>query len=75
MRDHHILGSCGAFIRSVASHWSAGGGHVLDLTSEDATLAIDHSSGLHVELPETPAFLAAGLGKAGVSEAVKKAEG
>jgi acetolactate decarboxylase len=53
----------------------SGGGHVLDLTSEDVTLAIDHSSGLHVELPETPAFLAAGLGKAGVSEAVKKAEG
>ena len=34
-----------------------GGGHVLDLMSEDATLAIDHSSGLHVELPETAAFL------------------
>jgi alpha-acetolactate decarboxylase len=75
VHDHHILGSCGAFIRSVASHWSAGGGHVLDLMSEDATLAIDHSPGLHVEPPETPAFLAAGLGKAGTSEAVKKAEG
>jgi alpha-acetolactate decarboxylase len=72
--DYSILGSCGAFIRSGASHWS-GGGHVLDLTSEDATLAIDHSPGLHVELPETPAFLAAGLGKAGTSEAVKEAEG
>jgi acetolactate decarboxylase len=53
----------------------SGGGHVLDLTSEDATLTIDHSSGLHVELPETPAFLSAGLGKAGTSEAVKKVEG
>jgi acetolactate decarboxylase len=52
-----------------------GGGHVLDLTIEDATLAIDHSSGLHVELPETSAFLSAGLGKAGTSEAIKKAEG
>jgi acetolactate decarboxylase len=52
-----------------------GGGHVLDLTIEDATLAIDHSSGLHVELPETGAFLSAGLGKAGTSEAIKKAEG
>lgn len=53
----------------------SGGGHVLDLTSEDAMLAIDHRPGLHVELPETAAFLSAGLGKAGTSEAVKKAEG
>jgi len=52
-----------------------GGGHVLDLTIEDATLAIDHSSGLHVELPETGAFLAAGLNKAGTSDAIKQAEG
>lgn len=53
----------------------SGGGHVLDLTSEDATLAIDHSSDLHVELPETSAFLAASLSKAGTSEAIKKVEG
>jgi acetolactate decarboxylase len=52
-----------------------GGGHVLDLTSEDMTLAIDHNSGLHVELPETAAFLAAGLGKADTAEAIKKVEG
>ncbi len=26
MHDHSILGSCGAFLRAVASHWS-GGGH------------------------------------------------
>ncbi len=52
-----------------------GGGHVLDLTVEDGTLAIDHSSGLHVELPETSAFLSAGLSKAGTSDAIKKAEG
>jgi hypothetical protein len=25
MHDHSILGSCGAFLRSVASHWSGGG--------------------------------------------------
>lgn len=52
-----------------------GGGHVLDLTIEGATLAIDHSSGLHVELPEKGAFLLAGLSKAGTSDAIKKAEG
>jgi len=52
-----------------------GGGHVLDVAVEDATLAIDHSSGLHVELPETGAFLSAGLNKAGTSDAIKKAEG
>jgi acetolactate decarboxylase len=52
-----------------------GGGHVLDLTIEDATLAIDHSSGLHVELPETGAFLSAGLNKAGTSDVIKKVEG
>jgi acetolactate decarboxylase len=52
-----------------------GGGHVLDLTIEDATLAIDHSSGLHVELPETGAFLSAGLSKAGTSDAIKRTEG
>ena len=52
-----------------------GGGHVLDLAVEQATLAVDHSSGLHVELPETGAFLSAGLNKAGTSDAIKKAEG
>jgi acetolactate decarboxylase len=52
-----------------------GGGHVLDLMSEDATLMLDHSSGLHVELPETAAFLAAGLSKAGTAEAIERAEG
>ena len=26
MHDHSILGSCGAFLRSVAAHWSSGGG-------------------------------------------------
>ena len=52
-----------------------GDGHVLNLTIEDATLAIDHSSGLHVELTETGAFLSAGLSKAGASEAIKKTEG
>src|SRR3990172_5592 len=25
MHDHSLLGSCGAFLRSVASHWSGGG--------------------------------------------------
>jgi hypothetical protein len=24
MHEHSLLGSCGAFIRSVASHWSGG---------------------------------------------------
>jgi len=52
-----------------------GGGHVLDLKIEDGTLAIDHSSGLHVELPETGDFLSAGLSKADTSDAIKKAEG
>jgi acetolactate decarboxylase len=52
-----------------------GGGHVLDLAVEDGTLATDHSSGLHVELPETGAFLSAGLDRAGASDAIKKAEG
>jgi hypothetical protein len=45
------------------------------VTIEDATLAIDYSSGLHVELPETGAFLSAGLSKAGTSVAIKQAEG
>jgi hypothetical protein len=42
---------------------------------EDSMLSTDHSSGLHVELPETGAFLSAGLNKAGTSDAIKKAEG
>ncbi|MBI4469975.1 MAG: acetolactate decarboxylase [Acidobacteria bacterium] len=53
----------------------SGGGHVLDLEIEDATLTLDHTSGLHVEVPETAAFLAAGLNKPGHAEAIKKAEG
>jgi acetolactate decarboxylase len=52
-----------------------GGGHILDMVMEDGTVAVDHSSGLHVEFPETGAFLSAGLSKSDVSDAIKKAEG
>jgi acetolactate decarboxylase len=52
----------------------AAGGHVLDFRLRDATVQIDVTSDLHMEVPACGAFLDADLSK-DQSEAIKQAEG
>ncbi|HEX3946105.1 MAG TPA: acetolactate decarboxylase [Acidimicrobiales bacterium] len=52
----------------------AHGGHVLDLTLEGGLLQVDQDADLHVELPETPDFLAADLDGRDVAAEVQAAE-
>jgi acetolactate decarboxylase len=52
-----------------------GGGHVLEFTSSDVTLTVDHFTALHLELPETAAFLKADLHKVDQEAIMKAVEG
>lgn len=50
------------------------GGHVLDYRIEHGRLQLDHTSSLHLELPETGAFAAADLTAGSSAEAIHKVE-
>ncbi|RBW53832.1 acetolactate decarboxylase [Ruegeria sp. A3M17] len=51
------------------------GGHVLDYTLASGRIEIDHTSSLHLELPETPAFSEANLTAGASEDSIQKAEG
>ncbi len=51
------------------------GGHVLDYTLTRGQTEIDHTSSLHLELPETPAFSDADLSAGASEDNIHKAEG
>ncbi|HEX4081460.1 MAG TPA: acetolactate decarboxylase [Acidimicrobiales bacterium] len=51
------------------------GGHVLDLVLDRGTVRADQDADLHVELPDTPEFLAADLAGRDVAAEIETAEG
>jgi acetolactate decarboxylase len=51
------------------------GGHVLDFTLTRGSLSIDQDAGFHVELPQTPEFMAASLAEHDIDTEIAAAEG
>lgn len=67
------IGVPGYHLHFIAADRSKGG-HVMDYTIASGTLKVDHTSSLHLELPETQAFNAADLASGSSASNIHKAE-